>query len=431
MTSRRQPKFRRSFSQFNPSLPAVVGVGCSLFASSNAPAEGFRNPPPGAFGLGRAGSRAAQVEDASAITHNPANLTDLTSLDAALSIQAVRVSFEYEGSGGLTANTVDPWKFLPAMYAATPLKDNRFVVGLGLHSPYGLSNEWDKNGTFSDPTSWRYQTPWFTELKTINFNPTVAYKICDQLSVGVGLDVMWSELRFKQYYPWGPTLADGEMRARGSGVGVGGNIGITWKVAERHRIALAYRSQMKVDYDGNFEIGNIPAGNSTAPESDFGSSITFPDIVTLGYGYQVNDRLRLGADIEWLQFSNFKTLPFNIGSPPPGFSTNNSIKQDWKDTFTFGIGGDYQINDQFTVRGSYQHYMNPVPDETFSPTIPDSDQNVVTASLEYVWGKSKLELAYGLVLYDDRNISNNQNPAFNGHYELSVHLITAGYRYSF
>lgn len=404
------------------------GLLAVTVAAGTATAEGLRNPPPGAFGLGRAGSRVAHVEDASAITHNPANLTDLDSLDTALSLMAVRISVDYEGVSG-TATTVDPWKYLPAMYAAMPLKDDRFAVGLGVHSPYGLSNEWDPDGAF------RYTAPWFTELKTININPTFAWKINEQLSLGVGLDVMWSELRLKQLYPWAlitgdPGAPEGELSAKGDGFGVGGNIGVTWRFADRHRLAATYRSQMEVDYDGDFNVSNFPGGFPVgAPGSSFGSSIKFPDIVSIGYGLEINDRVRVGADVEWLQFSNFKTLPLEVGAPPPLVPT--SVNQDWDNTFTFGIGGDWRVTDALTLRASYQYYMTPIPDETLSPTIPDSDQNVVTASIEYAWGRSRLELAYGLVLYKDRDITNNQNPAFNGHYEFSVHLITAGYRFTF
>jgi len=405
----------------------IFGVA-GILVAGGARAEGIRNPPPGAFGLGRAGARSAHVDDATAITHNPANLADLRTLDASASLLAVRIAVDYEADGQ-SARTVDPWKFLPAFYAALPLPDDRFVVGLGLHAPYGLSNEWEPNEAF------RYAAPWFAELKTINFNPTLAWRIHERLSLGVGLDVMWSELKLKQFYPWAlisgdPLAPDGELRARGDGVGIGGNIGLTWQVAERHRLAVAYRSRISVDYDGSLELSGFPPGFPLgAPETSFASGITFPDIVTVGYGMQVTDRLRLGADVEWLQFSNFDSLPIEIGAPPP--LVPSRINQAWRDTFTIGIGGDYRINDRWVVRASYQHYQTPVPDETLSPTIPDSDQNVVTAAVEYRWGRSRLELAYGLVLYDDRDITNNQNPAFNGHYEFGVHLIAVGYRFSF
>lgn len=432
-------RFRES-SRFLPpcstSRRTLAGLSLALAATS-AYAEGFRNPPPGAYGLGRSGSRAAHVADASAITHNPANLTELGSLDVALSLMAVHLSFDYEGAA-TTASTVDPWKYLPATYVAMPLKDDRFVVGVGIHSPYGLSNEWGIDGAFADtstPASLRYQAPYFSELKTINLNPTLAWRINEQFSLGVGLDVMWSELSLKQFYPWSfvsgdASAPDGQVRAKGDGFGFGGNIGLTWRINDRHRLALAYRSQMTVDYDGDLELSNIPAGfPQGVPRTSFGSSITFPDIITLGYGFQVNDRVRVGADIEHLRFSNFDRLPLEIGQPPAGLPA--SLDQSWDDTFTFGVGGDWQINEQWLVRGSYQYYMTPVPSRTFSPSIPDANQNVFTASVEYAWARSKVELAYGLVLYDDRDITNNQNPSFNGHYELAVHLITAGYRFSF
>ena len=72
-----------------------------------------------------------------------------------------------------------------------------------------------------------------------------------------------------------------------------------------------------------------------------------------------------------------------------------------------------------------------MPDSTFSPTIPDADQNVFTIGLGYALGHHSFEAAYGLDFYGDRNIRNDQNPAFNGDYKIHVHLISFSYRYSF
>lgn len=387
-------------------------------------AEGFRNPPSGTFGLGRSGSKIAQIDDSTAVTHNPANLTDIGGIDVALPLLVLYYNVDYSGPLG-TATTQDPWKIIPAAYASIPLKDDRFVFGVGVNSPYGIANEWEPNGAF------HYTAPYFTELKTINFNPTFAWRISDQFRVGVGLDVTWSELRLKQRIPWAaipgfPTAPDGGMEGKGDGFGFGGNIGFTWHVNEKNRIAATYRSQMKIDYSGTFELGNIPPGFPALPQSEFGSSITFPNIVGLSYGYEVNEKLRFGVDVEWLQFSKFDTLPLNVGQPFP--LVPGEIRQDWVNTFTFGVGGDWQFADQWIWRWSYQYYQTPVPDETFSPTIPDSNQNVVTTAIGYRFGRSALELAYGLVLYDDRTITTAQNPAYNGNYSLNVHLISASYR---
>jgi long-chain fatty acid transport protein len=108
-----------------------------------------------------------------------------------------------------------------------------------------------------------------------------------------------------------------------------------------------------------------------------------------------------------------------------------AIPQRWKDTFTAGIGMDWRINEHWTVRGGYQYYQSPIPDSTFSPIIPDADQNVLTIGVGWKHNHHSLEAAYGADFYDTRQINNNQNPAFNGEYKITVHLFSFAYRYSF
>ena len=243
----------------NPRTWLVASSLLIAISAADGRAEGFRNPPAGTFGLGRSGSKIAHIDDATAITHNPANLTDIDGSDLALPLLMIYYKVDYEGALG-SDTTTDPWKFLPAAYFSTPLKDDRFVLGLGVNSPYGISNEWEPGGAFN------YTAPYFTELMTINFNPSFAWKISEQFRLGVGLDVMWSELTLKQRIPWAivppgfPGAADGQMVGEGTGTGIGGNLGFTWHVNEKNRIAVTYRSQMTVDYDGTFNLENIPPG---------------------------------------------------------------------------------------------------------------------------------------------------------------------------
>ena len=83
------------------------------------------------------------------------------------------------------------------------------------------------------------------------------------------------------------------------------------------------------------------------------------------------------------------------------------------------------------LRASYQFYESPVPDKTYSPVIPDSNQHVFTVGLGYTYKRHSLEAAYGLDFYDKREIDNNQQPAFNGDYEVNVHLLSFAYRFAF
>ena len=389
-------------------------------------AEGFRNPPPGTFDLGRAGGRIAQVDDSSAVQQNPANLVDLTNVEAQLTPTIVYISSSFTSPSGQSASTKSPWKLLPNFFASMPLKNDRFAVGLGITVPYGLANEWNQNSSaFAQPTgAFTYTAPYFSQLITINFNPTISMKLGDKLQVGAGLDVMWSQLEFKQLLsPFVPNL---EAQAEGTGVGAGGNLGVTWNVTDRQRLAVTYRSPITINYSGTTAFNN----SGGVPSTSFGSQIKFPTIVSVGYGIQVNDAIRLESDMEWIQFSRFQNLPVNIGANALAVPSQN-VPENWRDTFTAGFGGDWKFSDNWVLRGGYQFYQSPVPDSTFSPTIPDADQNVVTVGIGWKGKHSSLEAAYGLDFYNARNITTDQNPAFDGRYTFNVHLISLAYRYSF
>jgi len=107
--------------------------------------EGFRNPPPGTFDLGRACGRIAQVDDSSAVQHNPANLVDLSEAQLQFTPSVVYIAADYKSTSGQTGSTRDPWKFLPNLFGSLPLFDGNFSLGLGVTVPYGLGSEWDSN----------------------------------------------------------------------------------------------------------------------------------------------------------------------------------------------------------------------------------------------------------------------------------------------
>jgi long-chain fatty acid transport protein len=318
-----------------------------------------------------------------------------------------------------------------------PLKNDRFAVGLGVTAPYGLGGEWDQNSSAFRPSGvLRYQAPYFAQLQTININPAISVRLNDKLSIGAGFDVMWSDLEFKQFYSWLPFggATDGNAKLEGDGFGYGGNIGLTWQVTDHQRLAVTYRSPMTVHYSGHASINNIPAAATfmgATPESDFRTKIRFPTIVAAGYGIELNDKIRLETDFEWIQFSRFNSLNMGLGNNTFLLGAAANKAENWKDTFTIGVGGDWKFADDWVLRAGYQFYQSPVPDSTFSPSIPDADQNVFTVGLGYKHGHHSLEAAYGLDFYDTRNITTDQNAAFNGKYTFTVHLFSFAYRYSF
>jgi long-chain fatty acid transport protein len=407
-------------------------LACLSPAQINA--EGYRISPPGAFNLGRAGGRIAQVDDSSAVQQNPANLTGLTNAEIQLTPGIIYFSAHFDSSTapGQTADTKDPWNFIPNLFASMPLDDGKIALGLGVSTPYGLGVHWNPNSSAFAPGTGvlTYTSPYDVKLQTININPSAAMKFFDdKLRVGVGLDVMWSELTFKEFYPWfllAPGSPDGHVKLDGDGFGVGGNLGITWQITDHQRVAVTYRSPVHINYEGSTTIDNVPGGGTLS--RGFSTSTTFPTIVALGYGIELPHNVRLESDFEWLEYSYFKNLPINTD---PSLGLPSSAPENWHNSFTIGLGGDWQFADNWVLRAGYQFYKSPIPDNNMTPSIPDANNNVFTIGLGYKHGHHSIEAAYGANFYDTRNVSNDVTPAFNGKYGVTVHLIAIAYRYSF
>ncbi len=415
-------------------LSGVTTLICSGAFWFAALGEGFRNPPSGSFGLGRAGGRFAHVDDASAVIHNPANLTDLTESEVQFTPSIIHASVDYSNAAGGLETSRNPWKFLPNFFAAMPVGKTagRWAFGVGLTTPYGLSSEWNPDGGL------RYATAHYAELITLSASPALAYKVTDTLRVGVAANLYWSQVQFRQFYPWAlltqnPAQPEGMAALKGDGTGLGATLGISWDIAKGHRLALSYRSMADIDYSGDFHVSNFPAVAGALGFSDhstFQTEIGFPNILGVGYGIRLSDRARLEFSGEWVEFSRFDSLPLDIAANNP-LLPSRVVAEEWRNTFTAGLAGDWAFAHGWSWRGGYQYYQTPVPDRTLTPVIPDSNQHVLTTGVSYRFGKHRLDLSYGKVFYLTHDVSPQDNPAFPGRYEFDVHLFSAAYSFLF
>ena len=198
--------------------------------------DGYRNPPPTAEGIGKSGANMVFVDDASAISYNPANLAFQTNVSIVLDLTLAQSENTFDNSVSGQAVSDDPWVALPNLYVSVPVGES-FVLGLGVTTPFGQGIEFNKEDLVNIPAFTSGWPPAIheAEIGLVNFNPTVAFRIGDRVSVGVGADIYYSTLEFKQFYPWGQlappgVLTNGNAEADSDGYGFGGNAAITWRL---------------------------------------------------------------------------------------------------------------------------------------------------------------------------------------------------------
>lgn len=173
-------------------LSLLAGIAM-LVPASMASASGFALIEQSASGLGNAyAGGAAAAEDASTVFYNPAGMIRLKGQQVSGVLHYIVPSATFEGTGRNVLNTAytggnggdaGGGKLVPNLFYTARL-NNDVAIGLGISSPFGLVTEYDKSwvGRYHAVTS---------DVMTININPSVAYRINEQLSVGAGLNAQY------------------------------------------------------------------------------------------------------------------------------------------------------------------------------------------------------------------------------------------------
>jgi long-chain fatty acid transport protein len=385
----------------------------------------------GVYGTKAAGMGTAFLavsDDPSAIAFNPAGLVLLEGTQLYSGFTAITASTGFKGSG-YSEHTDFQMFFPPFLYAVSDLGTRDLRFGLGLYSPFGIGGrKWPTDGVI------KYLSV-ESSTATGAVNPTVAYRLSPKLSIAAGVSYMVArieaESRINQSAVGGQ---DGTLEMTAQGGGWGYNVAILFTPSPQWSLGIAYRSRIKIDYDGKVVLSNIaPALQPVFGGDRFRSGITttcrFPDQLGLGIAYRPSGKWTISADAERLGWSSFRKSRINIERQvlPAGF-TDRETRLDWKDTLTFKIGAEYKYNENLVLRGGYGYFPSYVPDLSLEPSNPDSDQHNISIGLGYRLRSWQFDFSYNLGLWEDRRV---ENRILSGKYENIVHYFSFGLNKTF
>lgn len=322
--------------------------------SSTSYSAGFGLIEQSVTGLGRAfAGGAAVADDASTIYYNPAGLTNLKhpELDIGLNFLAAKIEFTDSGStsafaapltGGDDGDVANN-AFLPNLYYSTPLND-RLHVGIGITTPFGLATEYD------DSWKGRYHAV-KSDLRTININPTIAFKATDKVSVGFGVNLQKIDLELTQMADLGglggPAFsqkADGKVNIEADDWSWGYNLGLMLQATESTRLGLAYRSKVSHTLKGNATLRT--ATGALAADENIMGNVDLPESLSLAVHHQFNTKWAVMGGATWTRWSRFKELAIISDGP----LLSSTKQENWDDSMRYSLGVSYQYNDKWTLR---------------------------------------------------------------------------------
>lgn len=381
--------------------------------SITANAAGFALQNQNGAGNGNAfAGVAASAEDASTLIFNPAGMTYLPeghslaiagtvlnrSVDFSNAGTTVIPTFALGNDGGDGGGT----SLIPAVYYVYAVSP-RLRIGVGLSPTFGNKTEYDENfmGRFSG---------YFAEIKQININPSIAYRLNETVSLGFGLDYAHNEVEFRQMAPVA-AATQRIARLEGDDATWGYNLGAMFQFSPATRVGLAYRSRIKFHLEGKQDIQGVLNRNIKA-------ELETPDNLSLALHQRLNDRWDLLADVTWTYWSSIKTIMATnatTGAPVAALSFN------FRDTYRVGIGANYQLNDAWKLRFGTAYDKTPVPgaaDRTM--TLPDADRTWLSMGARYTLSpQSSLDMGYSHIFF--KKVATERTVALGGPFTQTIH----------
>ena len=416
----------------------LLAGGAVLVGASSAHAGGFQVYLPSQQSIGMGGVGVGLSMEQAAQFLNPGAMAMLRQNGVQVGVSATfaRLAFRPVSGGPqrqLENTTVTPFN----LYASFGPKEGKFRAGISVYTPYGSTLKYEKG--------WegRYALNEIT-LRAIYVQPTVSYALTDQLSVGAGLmilaagsvnlqrsiDVAGSE---------GSIELDGQTKT-----GFGVNAGVFFKPSDKFSFGLSYRSKIDAKVTtGDVTVQNpTPALQSRFVADKFSATLPLPATVNLGFGIMPTDKLTIGLDVNFTEWSKYRALRFDFtkdGQPAQvGANTFTESKRSYEDALTFRLGGQYKVTDKLALRLGGAYDQSPVKDGYVTPETPDNNRVIGTAGVGYnVTENFGLDASFMFQAILKRTqteadlLNNGTTDRVAGTYRTNISIPGIGLRYNF
>ena len=476
MNVKRACRFRRT------RLATAVGSAVLSLAAGHAGVaygSAFALQEQSGSGLGNAfAGGAAVAEDAATIFTNPAGMSRLTNMQAAVAGSVICLQAKFSDNGSLPASLqtlggnggdAGSCAVIPALYLASPI-NNQWSVGIGVNVPFGLKTEYDSDwiGRFQAVKS---------KIETINVNPAVSFKASDMVTIGGGANYqhLKAELTSRVNYAGAIGLAAQQAAAAGqipaaaitpiltaySGAqsdakitgndgAWGWNIGVLVNIDPQTRFGASYRSTIKYDVSGSAEFSNPPvpalpaslapvagalanAVNGVLANGDVKLSLKVPDTANVSIFRQIDSKWDVMADVQYTGWSTVQNLTI-VRSTGAVLSTT---PENFRDTWRASIGANYHYSDQWMFRGGLAFDQSPIRDALRTPRLPDNDRTWISFGAQYKFSPQLLlDAGYTYIFVKDPSINQNAgstptNGLISGTYKSNVNIVAAQVTYTF
>lgn len=373
-------------------MKAAAAAVMAVCAASAAHAAGFMLTEQSAGALGRAyAGVGVDGTDISGVYYNPATMTLHPGTQIQAGFVAVGLDLAFDGvdnqtgTNRITENGQYNTQAIPHGYISHQLNDSMWV-GLAMTVPFGMGTEYDDN--------WDWGNRGISaEVLTFDFNPNVAWKVSDKLSLGAGMSIQYAaaDLKMRDKVAYGALTDIGDINGEvdADSWAWGFNLGLMWSPLDNVRFGLSYRSKINHNADGDFTLDNFVPGKDAGSAGEIlqgmqgllgnpqnaTATISTPAWLMATAAWDVNDLLSLYATFRWTDWSSFDTLDIKSSALDMTHHGVKTVENHWQDTYLVSVGADLRFANWWTFRAGIGYETSAVDDPKYrTAIIPDADR---------------------------------------------------------
>jgi long-chain fatty acid transport protein len=338
-------------------------------------AGGFKTSAQGQKAMGMAHIGIGFAHDASTVYFNPGAMS-FTQNQCVVGVHFLAPRTSYLDSATNALTSADAQTFTPfQLYATKSLgKRKKLTAGLGAYTPYGSG--------VSYPTGWtgRYVLTNIS-LQSFYLQPTVAYKINKNLSIGAGFVYALGNVTLEKDVPVATTAGDeGHAKLEGSGNGMGYNAGAYYQDSSWSFGAVYHsRVDMKVK-GGTATFTNIPLlASASFPNTTFDSKLPLASDMGLGAAYRFGKAKStvVAVDFNYTFWNSYDSLGFDYATNTTAVTDAKSPRL-FENAATIRVGAQHQFNKNIAARAGYFYDETPVQNGYVTPESPDNNRHGLT-----------------------------------------------------
>lgn len=363
---------------------ASVSIFCFLFvavmaAASTVQAGGFALYEWSNRSIGMATTGYTKGVDASVVALNPSLMTDLEGAEVYGGFAIITPSTKVV-AGGTETKTKKRSYVVPHAYYTQQLSDDLWF-GAGMYTRFGLGTHYPQGWTGSTGSP----SLQYVDLQSTSFTPTVAYKVNDDFSVAIGLEVLKGGISIENQ------AAGSKYTAKTEGYAVGGNLSMSYDFTDSIAAGFIYRAPMRMSTNGKADL--VAAARYNRHQK---ITATLPSSYTLGLSWNPIENWMIEFDTMYTRWEITDKMHYEG-------ALNYDNVLDYKNSWRFQLGTEYWATEWLALRAGYIYDVTPTISHEASYMLPVNDRQLFSGGLGFKSGNWNIDWSLMYVVSKERS----------------------------